>query len=311
MHALVRRDSGTALIERDEPVAGPGEVLVAVKVAGVCRTDVSVARGEIEVPEPRILGHEASGVIVALGEGVDRRVGEPVALWPMNPCGACARCHRGAFERCPHATQLGVHRDGVFAPLVALPAQHAIACGSLSPLLAAYLEPCCAAFSVGELGLDRNPGAGAIVGDNRVAKLTALVLESLGFEGVRTLSLEELEATPDDALRWVVESAPSEALLSGALRVLRPGGLLVLRSRPPRPVAIDLRIAVQKELRFEGRQYGSLESARALLEREPVRVAALLGEVFSLERWEEAFFADRAQDKKVFLAPDPTRATAW
>jgi len=116
---------GIMVEDAAEPVAGPGEVVVAVKAAGLCGTDLHIAR-ERSVPtakSPITLGHEGAGVIAALGAGVEGwSVGERVTFYPSIPCGTCRSCRHGRLSLCPGARILGMHVDGTFAEAVCVPA---------------------------------------------------------------------------------------------------------------------------------------------------------------------------------------------
>ncbi|MDJ1134073.1 Zn-dependent alcohol dehydrogenase [Streptomyces iconiensis] len=83
---------------------GPGEVLVGIRAAGLCHSDLSVIDGTIPFPRPVVLGHEGAGVVEAVGEGVGHVVpGDHVALSTIANCGACAECARGRPTMCRKA----------------------------------------------------------------------------------------------------------------------------------------------------------------------------------------------------------------
>ncbi|MGW7069970.1 Zn-dependent alcohol dehydrogenase [Streptomyces sp. NPDC054855] len=83
---------------------GPGEVLVAVKAAGLCHSDLSVIDGTIPFPSPVVLGHEGAGVVEAVGAGVTHvTAGDHVALSTIASCGACGECNRGRPTMCRRA----------------------------------------------------------------------------------------------------------------------------------------------------------------------------------------------------------------
>lgn len=83
---------------------GPGEVLVAVKAAGLCHSDLSVLDGTIPFPAPVVLGHEGAGVVEAVGAGVTHVApGDHVALSTLANCGTCADCDRGRPTMCRRA----------------------------------------------------------------------------------------------------------------------------------------------------------------------------------------------------------------
>jgi alcohol dehydrogenase len=93
------RPLGIETVTLDPP--GPGEVLVAIKAAGLCHSDLSVINGDRPRPLPMALGHEAAGVVEALGEGVtDLSIGDHVAMVFMPSCGHCNPCAEGRPALC-------------------------------------------------------------------------------------------------------------------------------------------------------------------------------------------------------------------
>lgn len=119
---------GVELGEVDEPRPGPGEVLLQVEAASVCGTDIGLARWtqgaqDFHPTLPLVLGHECSGTIVELGEGVTRlAVGERVAIESHYYCGTCAACVAGARHNCLEMRIPGITAPGAFAPFMAAPA---------------------------------------------------------------------------------------------------------------------------------------------------------------------------------------------
>src|SRR5690606_38935694 len=120
-----RREAGdseqpnTAVEWADVTLAGPkaGEVRVRITAAGVCHSDLHVMRGEWDVAAPLVMGHEGSGVVTELGEGVTSlAVGDHVVLSWVPPCGECRYCRAGHEARCQKVATvvapLGVLFDG-------------------------------------------------------------------------------------------------------------------------------------------------------------------------------------------------------
>lgn len=106
------------LVERPVPEPGPGEVRVDVRTCGVCRTDLHVAEGDLEVHRPQVVpGHEAVGTVGARGPGAERfQLGERVGVaWLASTCGVCRFCRRGEENLCVRATFTGWDRDGGYA----------------------------------------------------------------------------------------------------------------------------------------------------------------------------------------------------
>jgi propanol-preferring alcohol dehydrogenase len=107
--------------ERPDPSPGPGEVLLDVRVCGVCRTDLHLAEGDLPPRQPGIIpGHEVVGEVVELGEGAARfRIGERVGVaWLGGTCGRCRFCLRSQENLCLSPTFTGWDRDGGYADRV-------------------------------------------------------------------------------------------------------------------------------------------------------------------------------------------------
>src|SRR5205085_1377909 len=104
-----------------DPVAEDREVIIAVELAGVCGSDVSLFNGARPTTYPLILGHEAIGRTVDSG-GSELQAGTRVVVEPNIPCGICTVCTRGKGNVCPAKRSLGLNRPGVFAERVAVPA---------------------------------------------------------------------------------------------------------------------------------------------------------------------------------------------
>jgi len=117
-------------VERARPSPGDGEVLVAVRACGVCRTDLHLVDGELPDPRlPVVPGHEIVGTITACGEGVDeKRRGERVGIpWLGGACGHCEYCLTGRENLCAQARFTGYQIDGGYAEYVVADARFAFA----------------------------------------------------------------------------------------------------------------------------------------------------------------------------------------
>jgi threonine dehydrogenase-like Zn-dependent dehydrogenase len=265
MLALVREAGGPALRVRPAPGRpGPGEALVRVAFAGVCRTDLYAAEGRIPVASGRVLGHEFSGRVVALGEGArGPEAGRAVTADPRLPCGGCAGCRAGGG--CARPRFLGLDVDGAFCEWLLLPA-----C-SLVPLpegldlrVGAYVEPVAATLAV--LGAGIAPGeCGVVYGAGRIAALAYDVLRAHGFERVELCDPGSGGALDEGAYDFAVEAGLTGAGLRALVAALRPRGRLVLKSRLVEPLPLELGPLVRKELSLVAAHYGSFDDAVGLL----------------------------------------------
>jgi S-(hydroxymethyl)glutathione dehydrogenase/alcohol dehydrogenase len=172
--AVVFRDPSTPIEFTDVDLAGPkrGEVRVKIAAAGVCHSDLHVKRGDWDAPAPLVMGHEGSGVVVELGQGVTSlAVGDHVVLSWVPPCGECRYCRSGHEARCQKvATEVapkGVLFDGTsrlskdgetlhhylgvssFAEEVVVPASGAVKVRDDAPLDAIAVVGCAVATGVG------------------------------------------------------------------------------------------------------------------------------------------------------------------
>jgi threonine dehydrogenase-like Zn-dependent dehydrogenase len=307
MRAIVRRGGAVEVVEVDAPVPRPGEVMVAVALAGTCRTDLLVADGKLPVAEGLILGHELSGRIMT-SASPERNPGQRVTVIPAIPCTRCAGCSASHEqpERCTRPRFLGVDEDGAFARFVRVPARCTLPLPeAVTDMQGAFVEPLAAALAVLGAGL-RAEDEIAVVGRNRIGELVARVLETA--HGKRPTVLDENEPGHQDAFDAVVETVPTSAGLDRALTAVRPGGKLVLKSRPAARVPFDLALAVRKEISLQGARYGSFADAILWLAQRRIDISDLLGPVFPLEGFADAFALARGQEsKKVFIAPgDPS-----
>ena len=115
------------LTELPDPVPGPGQVVVDIRACGVCGSDLFLQKGGFGSALPVVPGHEASGVVSALGPGVDTvTTGQPLALYYIDHCGACRVCRAGRVNMCLEVRRMGVEFDGAFAERVVIPARSVI-----------------------------------------------------------------------------------------------------------------------------------------------------------------------------------------
>src|SRR5579875_1632361 len=126
MLAVVKTAPGVGNVEvRDiaEPEVTPGHVLIAVRAAGICGTDIHIYYDEFRSWPPVVLGHEVAGEVAAVGDGVEGvRVGDRVTTETyFATCGVCRYCRDGRVNLCPQRRSIGSGVDGGFASYVVVP----------------------------------------------------------------------------------------------------------------------------------------------------------------------------------------------
>ena len=144
MRAYRLNDAGhAAVVDVPRPEPGPGEVLLRVLAAGVCRTDLALLRnGGNGLALPVTLGHEVVGEVMALGEGgAGPAPGTVVAVYELLGCGRCPSCARGRDNVCRDVIPgaIGITRDGGMADRVVVPARNLVVLGDVDPIHAAPL----------------------------------------------------------------------------------------------------------------------------------------------------------------------------
>ncbi len=125
--AVVCANEDVRYLDYEEPVPGPGEVKVKVAASGICGSDIPrVLQGGVHF-YPIVLGHEFSGDVVEVGEGVTKvKVGDRVTGAPLLPCMKCDDCQNGNFSLCKHYSFIGSRQQGSNAQYVVLPEQNAV-----------------------------------------------------------------------------------------------------------------------------------------------------------------------------------------
>ncbi|MEP7192463.1 MAG: zinc-dependent alcohol dehydrogenase family protein [Actinomycetota bacterium] len=240
--------SPLALVERPVPVPAPGEVLVRVRVCGVCRTDLHLAQGELAPRHHGVVpGHEVVGEIVRLGPGADRfTIGDRIGIaWLRHTCGVCRWCRSGRENLCPQSAYTGWDADGGYAELALVP--EAFAYRIPAAFTDEQAAPLLCAGIIGYRSLRRAhvpPGGRlGIYGFGASAHLTAQVAIAQGAEvhvltrgeQSRELALQLGAASaggPSDPAPVPLDSAiifaPAGELVPVALESLGPGGTLAL-----------------------------------------------------------------------------------
>ena len=133
----------TEVVDIPQPAVGPDDVLIRVKAAGICGTDIHILKGEYALARfPMVPGHEFSGEVVAVGANVTRfQPGDRVTADPNIPCNRCENCQRNEPNQCENLAAIGVTRDGGFAEYVSAPESVVFPIGDLSYSDAALIEP--------------------------------------------------------------------------------------------------------------------------------------------------------------------------
>lgn len=341
MPAVVKMARGEGHVELREmptPEPGPGQVLLAVRAAGICGTDLHIFHDEFPTRPPVVLGHELAGEVAAVGEGVtavapgDRVTTETY----FHLCGRCRFCRGGQPNLCPERRSIGSGVHGGFAPYVVVPERniHPLPEG-LSFQEAALTEPLACVvhgalelpkITAGDIAVISGPGAIGLL-TLQVARAAGAAVIMLGTRADhRRLELaRELGATrvidigeedPGAIIQemtggWgadiVFECSGAAPAALGLLAHARRGGQYAQIGLFGRPVAWDLDAVCMKELRVTGSNASvpsAWRTALHLLGEGRVRTAPLISDVYPLSAWDDAFRRFEARDGvKLLLDP--------
>jgi len=335
--AVLNRPGEVAVVDRPTPEPAPDEVLVRVHAVGVCGSDTHYFEhgliGRFVVESPLVLGHEASGVVEAVGSAVDpARVGQRVSIEPGVPCRACEQCLAGRYNLCPdmvfHATP---PVDGSLAELVAI--HHAFAHpvpDTVSDTAAALLEPlsvgvwACRKGAVGPGSRVLVTGAGPIglvcvqvarasgasevvvadVNEGRLAVAAELGATATVTSGAGTLVREYAGRTGPEVL---LECSGHPGATADGIRVLAPAGRAVLVGMGGDELPLPLSVVQERELVVTGtfRYAGTWPTAIALAASGQVDLERLVTGRFRLDDTAAALTAARRDPGAIKSVIDP------
>lgn len=236
------------VMEVPDPSAASGEVLVRVAAAGVCGTDRHLLKGEFLGRPPVILGHEFSGTVEAVGEGVTtHKVGDRVACDPNIACGTCPSCLNGRINLCENLVAVGVHRDGGFATFSAFPAHRALPLPvGLSLRDAALSEPLACCLHALDIGAPRPGEKVTILGGGVIGLLCLQLARLAGAEVLLVTRSPHRRRIAEELGAATVASAEeaSKAFPRGADLVLECAGVAETVAQAPRLAARGGRVVI-------------------------------------------------------------------
>lgn len=209
MNAWILHDIGDFRLEHvPEPEAAAGEVLVQVKAAGICGSDVPRVYQTGAHRHPLVPGHEFSGVVVDTGAGVSREwKGRRVGIFPLIPCGKCAPCRNQQYEMCRSYDYLGSRRDGGFAEYVPVPVENLVCLPEqVSFLEAAMLEPMAVAVHAMRRIRPCSTDTVAVCGLGTIGLLLAMFLKEAGVEHILAIGNKDFQKQAAQSLGLPGES---------------------------------------------------------------------------------------------------------
>lgn len=329
MKALVKYDDRVEAVELRElpqPTVGAGQVMLEVRAAGICGSDIHLWQNDQAwtIKLPLVLGHEFCGVVADVGDGVTAfRAGDRVVCeTAAQVCGLCMYCRTGNYNLCPDRLGFGALIDGAFTRYVAVRPQilHHIP-ANVPDEHAALTEPICVAYNAlvdkstvepGDLVVIQGPGPIGIMA-LQVARLSGanpiIVLgtdvDTSRLEVARTLGADvTLNIQREDPLALiqslgdglgadvVVDCTGHSKALQQSLALVRPNGRIVKIGWGPQPLDFNLDPLVAKAVTLQGsfsHTYPTWERVLALLSAGLINLTPVIGGVYPLGDWRAAF----------------------
>jgi len=326
LQALVKTKRGPGNVSiREIPVPTPGddEVLLEVRAAGICGTDIHIMHDTFRSTPPVVLGHEFSGVVSRVGSKASSfKPGDRVICESsLRFCGRCLYCRTGCYNLCPNRKIAGINANGAFAKYVAVPERALLPLpDSIDFVEGALFEP----FAVAVLGVSRLTGvmAGDVVlvsGPGPLGLLAAQVAKAEGATVVlsglecdkgrlavgQTLGIDHLVNVEKEDLDGlikslsdgygadvVVECAGHPSSVSTCLELVRRGGKYCQIALFGKPAPVDLDRITLKQLSVTGplaQYWPAWYQGLRLVVGKKVRLRELVSHELPLENWREGF----------------------
>jgi len=346
MRALVKEspDSGMVLRAVPTPTCGPTDVLIRVRHAGVCGTDLHIwewdswASNRMRLPV--VVGHEFAGEIVELGREAGRAgllaVGDPVTAEGHIVCGHCLQCRLGAAHLCQRTKIIGVDRDGAFADFIVMPASNVMKLDGIPTEIGAIMDPMgnavhtvleasvpgstvlvlgCGPIGCFAVGVARAAGASLVIASDFNAKRLELA-RAMGAQvtlnpGSDDVLARVLELTGGDGVDLVCEMSGHPSGHAQAFGSARLGGRVNLLGTPSLTTEVDFaREVIFKGLTLYGvtgrKMYQTWHQMRRFLHAGQLDPRPVITHRFPLDRMAEAIQVIKAGEAgKVILDVSP------
>jgi len=280
MQAIVKqkRAPGLTVTSVPKPAPGPGEVLIAVRHAGVCGTDLHIADwnawAEGRIKPPIVVGHEFAGEIVEVGDAVSElKTGQLVTAEGHIVCGHCLQCRTGNSHICRNTRIIGVDRDGAFAEYIVMPATNVLPLDGIPTTVGAVMDPMgnafhtvlsadipgstvlvagCGPIGCFAVGIARAAGAAKVIASDVNATRLALARQ-MGAHVTVNADTDDvvravLDETGGEGADVVCEMSGVPSALHQAFAAVRMGGRVQLLGLPKGQVPIDF----ANEIIFKG-----------------------------------------------------------
>lgn len=311
---------GKIQVVEELPVRTPrrGEAVVQVKAVGICGTDLHIFKeGRADVELPRVMGHELSGVVTALGDGVGHiSAGDRVVLDPVMSCGVCRTCRAGHGNVCADVKCFGVQMDGGFQENIVVPAASLYRFPDrYSFVQAALAEPFSVAANIlnrvsvknhdfvvimgaGTIGLSLVQGAKAAGAKVLISDIEEIKLKKAREIGADYTIHSQKENLKDAVKKYtetgadvVIDAVGTVRLTEQSLELVAPCGRIAVISFDARPAQIPAAAITKKELSLVGSRMNAHRFPDVIrwMEEGALNLDAMVSRIYPAEEIQKAF----------------------
>ncbi len=318
MRALELQAPGQLMpVELARPAPQADELLVRTVATTICTSDLHDIRSNPwGMALPRVLGHEAAGVVAGVGSGVSGfAIGDRVAVHPVIPCGGCVECRAGLGHLCVSLGHLGVDRGGTFAEYFCIPATRARRLPeSVDPAQAALLEPVAVCMEAVRRARVESGGSALVVGDGPFGVIISRLLIRAGVRtvivGRHDFRLQRAAgaaavnvAEPCDPMAAVraalgprgadaaILAVDAQEALDLCIAAVRPRGRVVVFAVMPSRPRVDMLRLLAREIELVGacNDEDLLDASLGAILADELDLGSVVTHRFPFEKWQEAF----------------------
>lgn len=300
MRALVFNNKLELKQNFEKPTPKENEALIKVKLVGICNTDYEITKGYMGYNG--ILGHEFVGVVEEINGEDKSLLGKRVVGEINLGCKNCDYCAKGLERHCPNRQTLGIfNKDGCFADYVTLPLSNLLEVNEkINDETAVFVEPLAAALEILEQLHIKPYEKVCVLGDGKLGLITALALNASNVDvtlvgkhqnkldiakeqNVKTVLLENLKQDDNKSFDVVVEATGRVSGFETSLSLVKPRGVLVLKSTIATGKELNLAPIVIDEITVLGSRCGQFAPALRLMEKNVIDFSKLVSAKLSFD----------------------------
>jgi L-iditol 2-dehydrogenase len=302
-------DQSWLIQEVAEEKVEAGQIKIKVKYAGICGSDLHIYKNIIDIPDGSVPGHEFSGIIAELGQGVSGfQVGDRVTSeHTFSVCEKCENCRKGNYQLCKERVSIGFQVTGAFGEYVIANAKYVHKLpDNVTFEEGAMTEPLACAVHAVELIKPEPTNKVLVIGPGPIGILVSLCFKAhncqvdligvpqdkLRLEKAQEIGINTIETVIADSYDIVTDCSGNEKGVNNGLKAIKAGGRFLQVGIPGKPISIDYDTLMYKELKIQGtycHNYPNWEKTLLMESMGLVDVKPLISEIVPLEDWESAF----------------------